>query len=195
MNFEKIRVFYVFCCIFLGLIILLPSLFTLYSFPEGEKFSEFWLLGSNQVMEGGFIDVSERESYSVSLGVTNNMNDLEFYKVIVKLRNESEPLPNTKIEIPSSLDPLFEYYFFLMNNQTWMEEFNFSFDNILSQDNILRISELTINDTDIELNKILLWNENSNGFFCQFFFELWIYNSTISGFQFHNRYVSIWLNF
>lgn len=194
MNFENAKLVYLGSCIILGLIILAPSLFTFYSFPEGERFSELWLLGSNNLIESGVVDILERESYSLSLGVFNNMKDLKFYKVDVKFRNPSEPLPDSVAGLPSPLESVFEYYFFSRNNETWEDEFRFSFEDILFEDNIFRISRLSINDRDIKVDKIVLWDEKSNGFYCQFFFELWIYDSTISDFQFHNRFVSIWLN-
>ena len=194
MNFENAKLVYLFSCIILGLIILAPSLLTFYSFPEGERFSELWLLGSNHLIESGVFDISEKESNTLYLGVFNNMKDLEFYKVNVKFRNPSESLPDSVAGLPSPLEPVFEYYFFSRNNETWEDEFRFSFEDILFEDNSLRLSRLSINDRDIEVDKIVVWDEKSNGFYCQFFFELWIYNSSISDFQFHNSFVSIWLN-
>jgi len=193
-NFENTKLFYIFSCIILGFIILSPSLFTFFSLPEGERFSELWLLGSNQLIESGVIEISEKESSSIYLGVFNHMRDLEFYKIHVKFRNQFESLPDSVTGLPSPLEPVFEYYFFLSNNETWEEEFRFSFEEFLSEDNILRLSSISINEKNMELDKTVIWDEENQGFYCQFFFELWIYDSAISDFQFHNRYVSVWIN-
>lgn len=194
MNFENLKLFYLFSCILLGLVILSPTLFEAFPFPEGDHFTELWLLGENHMIESGDFFVTTNNSYSVHLGVLNNMRDLEFYKICVKFRTQSDPLPDRLNELPSPLEPLFEYYLFLENNEIGEKEFRFSFENILFEEKDLRILELSINGYDVGMDKIVIWDEKSNGLYCQFFFELWIYNSKTSSFQFHNRYVSFWVN-
>jgi uncharacterized membrane protein len=194
MNFENIKLLYVFSCIILSFIILSPILSSIIAFPEGESFSELWLLQSNHVIESGSLNVSTGKSNTVYLGVANHMGKLEYYKVYVKFRLQNEPLPNSVTEMHSPLEPIFEYHLFLPNNGTWEEEFSFSFKDVSFERNISQVSTLSINDRDLNMEKIVVWDENNMGFYCQMFFELWIYNSITSSFQFHNRYVSLWLN-
>ena len=194
MNFETVKLFYVFSCIALCLVILSPTLLTIVPFPEGEKFSEIWLLGPTHMMEGYPFDVSPGASHHVFLSVGNQMGDLECYSLQVKLRNESEPMPDKLAGTPSGLPTVYDYRLFLRNNATWEKEFSFSFQDVTFEGNVCRISKILIEDNVVNVDKIALQNEGDKGFYYQVFFELWIYNATISAFQFHNRYVGFWVN-
>jgi len=193
LNHENLKLFYAFSCITLGLIILLPALSSVITFPEGETFSELWLLGSNNQIESGALNVSEARPFTVHLGVANHMGAAEYYRVYAKFRQQNEPLPNKTGELPSPLEPVFDCHLFLSNNEIWNGNFTFSLEEISFQENFAHVSKLSINDNEVNVNKIVAWDEESKGFYCQLFFELWIYNSTASGFQFHNHYVSLWL--
>jgi len=193
-NFENVRRLYVFSCVVLCLVFLSPTLAVIVPFPEREKFSELWILGSNRMMEGYPFEVSPGENYHVFLGVGNQMGDLECYSVRVKLRNQSEPSPDSEAGLPSSLEPIFEYRVFLTNNATWEKEFSFSFEDISFESNVSRVTRLSIGGYDVNVSKVAVWDDANSGFYYQLFFELWVYNATVSSFQFHNRYVGFWLN-
>ena len=194
MNFGNAKLVYVFSCVVLSLIILSPTLAEVVTFPVGEQFSELWVLGPNRMAEGYPFNVSAGEAYKVYLGVGNQMGDLNYYRVYVKFRNESEPLPNSTAGLPSPLEPVFEYNVFLRNNETWEKELSFSFDGVSFEGNICRVSKVLVGGYAVDVNKVAVWNETSNGFYYELFFELWIYNATVSGFQFHDRWVGFWLN-
>jgi hypothetical protein len=193
-NFGDAKAVYVASCIVLGLIILLPTIAGVFPLPAGEKFSELWVLGSGHMLEGYPFNVRAGESYKVYLGVGNQMGDLNYYRVYVKFRNESELSPNSTAGVPSPLEPIFEYNVFLRDNATWEEEVSFSFEGVSFSGNSCRVSKVLIGDYAVDVNKVAVWNETSSAFYYQLFFELWIYNSTVSGFQFHNRWVGLWLN-
>jgi hypothetical protein len=193
-NFGDAKVVYVFSCIVLSLIILSPTVVEVIPFPAGEQFSELWVLGSGHMLEGYPFNVSAGESYKVYLGVGNQMGDLEYYRVYVKFRNESELLPNSSAGVPSPLEPIFEYNVFLRNNATWEDEVSFLFNGVSFDGNSCRVSKVLIGNYAVDVNKVAVWNETSNAFYYELFFELWLYNSTVSSFQFHNRWVGLWLN-
>jgi hypothetical protein len=193
-NFNKVKSIYFLSCIILGLIIFSPTLFLVTPLPEGEKFSELWLLGSESVNLNNLVNISTNKSYKVILGVANNMKSFESYIVNVKLLNQSDPLPNRSTGFPSQLNSVFEYRLFIENNQTIEREFVFSVDNILFADNFCRISSLSINGLEVTVDKIITWDAIYNNYPGQFLFELWIYNSEISSFQYHNRSVWFWFN-
>jgi uncharacterized membrane protein len=194
MDLERAKLFYAFSCIMLGIIILSPTLFALVPLPEGEKFSELWLLGSNHMIENDAFNIRLGETHSFYLGVNNHMNDLEYYKVYVKLRNQTEASQETSAKLPVSSEPIFEYRLFLRNNETWTRPFTFSFESISLEDNISRVSRLSIDGNNISLDKVVARNNASGRFLCQMLFELWIYNATTSSFQNHDRSVWFWLN-
>ena len=194
MNFENFRLLYVCSCVGLCLIILSPTLAEVVSFPEGEKFSELWVLGPDRMVGSYPFDVSAGEFYKVYLGVGNRMGDLGYYRVYVKFRSQSEPLPNSTAGLPSPLEPVFEYNIFLRNNETWERELSFSFEGVSFEGYTNRVSRVLVGSYAADVNKTAVLDETSNAFYYQVFFELWIYNVTVSGFQFHNRWVGFWLN-
>ena len=185
---------YVFSCFVLSLIILSPTLAQVIPLPGGERFSELWILGSNHMAEDYPSNVAANASYKVYLGVGNHLGDLAYYRIYVKFRNESDLLPNSTAGLPSPLEPVFEYNVFLRNNATWEKELSFSFDGVSFEGNICRVSKVLVGGSAVDVNKVAVWNETSNAFYYELFFELWIYNATVSGFQFHNRWVGFWLN-
>jgi hypothetical protein len=193
-NLKKIRNLYVLSCIVLCLVFLSPTLAMLVPVPEGQKFSELWILGPTHMMEGYPFNILAGETYKVYLGVSNRIGHLGYYKVSVKFRTQSEPSPNTSSGAPSSLASLSEYNVFLRNDEIWKNEFSFSFEGVSFEENTCRVSKVLIGDYAVDLNKVAIWNDTSNGFYYELFFELWIYDVAAQSFQFNNRWVGLWLN-
>jgi len=193
-NFENVKLFYVFSCVALCLVILSPALMAAVPFPEGEKFSELWILESNRMAEGYPFNVAAGGRHSILLGVGNQMGGLEHYLVYVKLRNQTEPFPNSTAGLPSALEPIFEYRVFLRNNETWEREVSFSFEEVSFEGDVCRISAVSVDWRFVNVDKVAVWDAERSGFFYQLFFELWIYDAEVSGFAFHSRSVGLWLN-
>ena len=193
MNFKKLRNVYVFSCIGLCLIFLSPTLAIIIPVPEGQEFSELWILGPTHIMGDYPFNVSIGSNYHVFLGVGNQMGRLEYYLVKVKLRNQSESMPDSSLGVPSELPATYEYQLFLRDNSTWETEFTFSLRDVSSKGSVGRISTIVINGYAFSIDKIATQDETDGGFYYELFFELWIYNATISDFQFHNRYAGFWV--
>ena len=194
MNFGEAKLFYTLSCIGLALIILLPLFTSVISLPSEEPFSNLWLLGVNHMIEQYPFRVAESEPQKVYLGVDNHLSELAYYVVYVKLRNEAEALPNNAAGLPSALVPVLEYRFFLADNETWEKEVTFSIEGVSFQRDVCRVSRILIDDISVEVDKVALQDEKDGGFYYELVFELWIYNPSVSGFQYHNRFVGIWLN-
>jgi uncharacterized membrane protein len=193
-NFENVKLFYVFSVVALCLVILSPTFAAFFTSPEGEKFSEIWVLGSGHMTEGYPFNVTEGGTYKIYLDVGNQMGDLEYYRIYVKFRNQSESSPNSTAGLPSSLKPVFEYNVFLRNNETWEKELSFSFEGVSFEGNVSRVSKVLVGSYAVDVNKTAVWDETNNGFYYELFFELWAYNTTSASLQFNNRFVSVWLN-
>jgi uncharacterized membrane protein len=189
LNFRNVKSVYTVCCIVLCLVLLAPALDIILPSPGSEKFSELWILGPGHKMEGYPYNIFPETDYHVFLGVSNQMGSLEYYLVRVKLANQSDSLPDKSAGIPSSLPTAYEYRLFVENNATLETDFSFSFNDISFEGNVGRISALTINGKAINVSKPVTRDASDNGFHYTIFFELWIYNSTISNFQFHDRSV------
>jgi uncharacterized membrane protein len=93
--------------------------------PNGEKFSEFWLLGPGHMAEAYPFEVRAGENHMVYVDVGNNLGSSAYYLVYVKFRNQTEPLPNATAETPSPLVPLFAYNLFLEDFGIWEQPLNF----------------------------------------------------------------------
>lgn len=194
MSLDDFKLLYMLSCFGLGLIILSPTLAMVIRLPGGERFSELWILGSGHMAEGYPSNVKADETYRLYLGVGNHMRGLEYYRVYVKFRNQTESLPDTFNGTPSVLDPIFEYSLFLRDDETWEREVSFSFDGVSFEGNTCRVSKLFMDGYVLSVDKVAVWDEEKGGFYFQLFFELWIYDSTVSSFRFHNRFVGLWLN-
>jgi hypothetical protein len=194
MSFDDFRLLYVLSCFGLGLIILSPTLAIAIRLPGEERFSELWILGSEGMAEDYPFNVKADDVYKVYLGVGNHMGGLEYYRVYLKFRNQTEPLPDALNGTPSVLDPLLEYRMFLRDGEVWEREVLFSFEGISFEGNFCRVSSLVVDGCVLNVDKSAVWDEENGGLYFQLFFELWVYNATVSDFQYHNRFVWIWLN-
>lgn len=174
------------CCV--------PGIMAFVPLPSGEKFSELYIFGPGHIAEGYPFNVNSTGDYQVYLGVGNYMGESVQYGIYLKLRNASEPLPNSTSSIPSTLPVLSEYRAFLTDGATWETALNFSFPEVVVDGNVSRISRLRLNAVVLDLNETTAWDNEQSGFYYQLFMELWIFNETSGEFDFHNRFVSLWLN-
>jgi hypothetical protein len=194
LKLEECKVIFV-CVGLVGILLFaLPTLTLVWHLPSGERFSELWILGPNHMVEDYPFDVEAGEVYKVYLGVANHMYGSEYYRVYVKFRNQHEPLPDSINGTPSVLEEIFEYRLFLRDGEVWEKEFSFSFDSVSFEGNLCRISNLVVDGCVLNVDKSVVWDGENNGFYCQLFFELWIYNTTLLDFHYHNRFVGFWLN-
>jgi len=171
-----------------------PSLELVIHLPGEEAFSELWVLGSNRTTEDYPFNVKTGEVYEIFIGVANRMGSSSYYIVKAKFRNQTDPLPKSSVGAPSSLSELYKYHVILQNDEKWETLLTFSFSNISKVENQCVVGNLKINDATLIVNKPASWNINYTGYYYQLFFELWIFNKEIDDFQFHNRFVGIWLN-
>jgi hypothetical protein len=194
MSLDDLKLSYGLACLVLCLIIASPSIGMIIALPPGERFSELWLLGENHLVEGYPHNVTEDDTYRIYLGVTNHMGGLEYYAVVAKFRNASEPLPDLQNGTASPLAAVFEWRFFLVDNQTREQLVTFAFDGIRVENNVTSVNQLLVNGAPSVVNKTCSFDEEAKGFYCQLFFELWRYNMTASKLEFHDRFVGLRLN-
>ena len=192
MNMNDLKITYFSGCLLLGLIILSPTVSMFVQLPGGEAFSELWILGAGHMAEDYPFNLEENVTYRVYLGIGNRMGQAQYYRVQVKLRNQTESFPNTTLAQPSELTPLVMFEAFAAKDMVWEKElllsFKMSFDG-----NVSKISEITVNNRAFNVNSSALWDTENSGFYFQLFFELWIFDGS-SSFSYHNRFVSLWLN-
>jgi hypothetical protein len=194
MSLGNVKILYVVTCVALGLIILGPTLALVIGFPGGEPFSELYLLGSDQLLEGYPFNVKSGVNYNISVGVVDHLGDLGYYVVYVKFRNQTEQLPNSTAGTPSTLEPLCEYRPILRDSQAWQRNVSFSLGRVVTSGNSCNVASFSMESAVFNVEKATVWDQANHGFFYELFFELWVYNVTSSTLQFNNRFVGVWLN-
>jgi hypothetical protein len=194
MNLEDSKMVFVAVGLVGVLLFSSPTLALVVHFPGSEKFSELWLLGPGHMAEDYPSNVGENVNYMVYLGVGNHMGSSVYYIVMVKLRNETELLPNSTAGTESPLPPLYEDRLFVQDGGIWESRLVFSFSGISFGENQSRIESLTINGVELSVEKVASWDTDRSGYYCELFVELWIYNPNSDVFVFHNRFVGLWLN-
>ena len=196
MNLEECRS--VFAVTVLGLILVaaFPTVSMVLPFPRSEeRFSELWLLGPNHMAEGYPFNVRGGELQGpIFVGVCNHMGSSEYYMVYVKFRNQTQPLPNATVSEPSPLSSLYEFEFFLADGETWEAPVSFIVEDVGFEGNSSFVAGISINDRVFAVDLFSSWDSEYEGFYYQLFFELWLYSRDLQVFQFHDRFVGIWLS-
>jgi hypothetical protein len=180
----------------LALIVASPALSRLLVYPRTEFFTEFWLLGPNRMAEDYPFNVTMGDEYGVFLGIGNRLGYAAYYKVAVKFRNQTQSGADSFNRTWCSLPALYEFRAFVADEGVWEEPLAFSFDyeynEALSR---VDVHSMVLNGNLLEIpNCPVVWDVERSGFFGNLFFELWVYNATLGGFRYHERFVSLWLN-
>jgi uncharacterized membrane protein len=176
------------------LLIASPAFAAVFHLPGGEQFSELYLLGPGHMAESIPFNIAVGQNYSVYLGVGNHMGDSVYYVCYVKLRNQTEPLPNGLTGTSSLITPLYEYRVCIRNEANWTSPLIFSFTNVSISNNHSLLESITINDVTFDVNKLAQFDQENNGYYYQLFVELWAFNTSSNALQYQNRYVYFWLN-
>lgn len=135
------------------------------------------------------IDVAVNQSYMFYLGTQNKMGKEEQCRLLVKLRNMTQPIPVTSNQTSSGLPTLLTYNFSLRNDEKWETAFNFTLFGS-KVDNSLLINEIKIDNFAVSPVLHIDWNTEDNGFYFQFLYELWLLNQTSNSFYFSGVWVS-----
>jgi len=195
MNVEVHRGWFIAGSLALMLTAATPALALFIRLPNGsERFSELWLLGPSHKAEDYPFNVRVNETYSIYAGVGNRLGYSAYYMVYVKFRNQTQPLPIDSNATPSTLHTLYEFNFFIRDGEVWETLLNFKILDAESSNESMSVNNLSINEIPSGVDSLSVWDEARNGFYYQLFFELWLYNMTSQHFQYHNRFVGIWLN-
>ena len=194
LKLEDYRVVFVAAGLIGVLLFASPTVGLVLHLPGGERFSELWVLGPGHMAEDYPFNVTAGVSYLVYVGVGNHLGSSSYYLVYVKFRNQTEPLPNATAGTPSPLSPLYEYRVVVQDGKTWEAPLTFSFSRVSRFENKCLVEALTINDVMFAVDELAMWDVNGTGYYYQLFLELWIYSLESESFQFHNRFVSRWLN-
>jgi len=194
-NLEEYRAVFMVSSLALILITAAPTIGMVVSVPRSaERFSELWVLGPNHMAEGYPFNVRVGEEYRVLVGVGNHLGCSAYYTVYVKFRNSSQPLPDTSDSTPSPLPPLYEFQFLVLDGESWEAPLAFEFLEVSRLEDSCLVRRMSVNDVVFSVDSPSTWDSENNGLYYQLFLELWLYDAMSRSFQFHDRFVGIWLN-
>lgn len=176
------------------LLIATPTLGAILRLPNGEKFSELYILGPGHMAEDYPFNVAVGQNYSVYVGVGNYMASSTYYVLYVKFGNQTDLLPNATTGTPSPLPHLYEYRFIVRESKSWESPLDFSISGVSFSENMSFVNSLTIDGITFDVNKPAVWDVKGNVFYYQLVFELWIYNPQTDSVEFNNRFVDLRFN-
>ena len=196
MNLQEYKTIILVVTAVSALIVASPAIQRLLVYPQTELFTELWLLGPEHMAENMPYNITRGASYNVFLGVSNHLGRCAYYSVQVKFRNLTQSAPDSFNRTSSSLPPLYSVNVFVADKETWELPVTFgwgySYDGNLSQVNFRR---LLFNNAELDLNGYSAsWDSNRTAIFGNLVFELWLYNDSVGGFQYHERYVDLKFN-
>ncbi|MDR2720221.1 MAG: DUF1616 domain-containing protein, partial [Nitrososphaerota archaeon] len=193
-NLERFKALFFVVPLILILLVASPAMQHFLAYPPNDRFTEFWLLGSDQKAENYPYDIVNDTDYRVFLGLSNHLGSASYYLVQVKLLNQSIDGPDTFKRTPSNLTALYNFNVFVADDQNVQLPLTFSFDyNFLDSD--LYFNSLILCDDDVDLGGYVSTPDSiSWDYYACLVFELWLYNNSINKFQYHERYLSLQLN-
>ncbi|MDR0798028.1 MAG: DUF1616 domain-containing protein [Nitrososphaerota archaeon] len=194
MKLSECKIIFVSICLIGVLLIASPVLIEAMHLPGGEVFSELFLLGPENMAQDIPFNVVSGHKYLVNLGVGNHMDAATFYVCAVKLRNQTEPFPNSTSQTASSLPTLYTHYFVVKNGENSIAPLIFSISADSPTNDVTVLRSITINDVECNVDKFAQYDPDNDGYYYQLFVELWAYNPSTEITQYQNRWVYFWFN-
>ncbi len=193
--FQQYRVFIVIAIMVLALVVVSPVISKYLVPPQTEYLSELSILGPYHNATYPY-NLTSGDIYPLYLSVTNRLGESAQYQIQVKFRTPTQPAPNSFNHTFSSLPSLCNFTFFVADKESLELPLNVSFNY---QETPFRreveLSELVVNDNPIDANStVIAWDSRNNAYLGSLFFELWLYNDDTGIFEYHERYVSLWVN-
>ena len=194
MNLTKYKALFILVTAVLALLVASPALQRVLVYPQTQFFTELSLLSSEHTAENYPYNITTGENYTVFLQIANQLGACAYYQVEIKFRNETQSAPDSFNQTSSSLPSLYNLTAFVANKESLEISVNFAFDfniNVLQANfNYLQLNGETLNLQGQSSS----WDPQTNQFYGNLIFELWIYNSTINGFQYNDRFVDLKFN-
>jgi uncharacterized membrane protein len=193
-NLKQYKSLWIVVTAVLALLVASPALARVLVYPQTSFFTEVWLLGPGHMAEDYPYNITANENYRVFLDIANHLGSCAYYVVKVKFRNDTQSAPNSLNFTPSDLPSLYNMTAFVANGETWELPITFEFSYKVTTIQV-NFKSMTFNGININLTgESSDWNPQNRAFYGNLLFELWIYNSTTSTFQYHERFVSLLLN-
>ena len=201
MNLKEYKVLLLVVTAIMALLVASPALQRLLVYPQTEFFTEMWLLGPEHKAEKFPSNITSNSNYNIYIGLGNQLGSCVYHSIRVKFRNQTQPAADSFSRTASSLPPLYSITSLVADKETWESPLSFSFDYTYIEDPVnvtlskVNVNSIIFNGVTLDLEGFsATWDSERSGFFGNLFFELWIYNDSTRGLQYHERYTSLWFN-
>ena len=179
----------------LALLIASPAIQQLLVYPQTDNLTEFWIFGPNHdaAYPG---NVTADQTYRLYLGVTNHLGSAAYYNAEIVFRNQTQSGPDSFSRTSGDLPALSSIAIVAADNQTAEVPLDISFQYhvVNGTTSTLYMDKVTVNGFVLDASATTItWDKTKDGFFGNLVFELYIYNGTTNAFQYHQRYLSLWL--
>jgi hypothetical protein len=182
MNLDNWHLIFVSTSMILVVVASIP-LITAYLPSTEEPFFALALLGEEGMAEHYYpqdnpnLIVGEEVHWTIYL--YNHVGEVQYVAVQVKLLNSSMPAPNSTSCTPSPAPVVYEVRRVMLDNETWLHPLIWSIEEISSFEDFVEIERLSMNDGSFETDVFA-----EKGINYRFVFELWVYDESLSEFQF-----------
>ena len=176
-----------------ALLIAAPAISGLPSLPQGEHFSELYLLGPERMAQGYPRDIVPNKNYTIYFDVVNHVGSSAYYLVYIKLLNDSDSFPDITSGQASPTQTLYTNRFLISDEHAVEIPLTFSISNTTEINKQLTIGNLHLNSENTIINKAAAWNSTTLEYQYKLLFELFIYNSQSHTVVFDNRFVYLQL--
>jgi uncharacterized membrane protein len=166
----------------------------LLDYKGGHQYIELYLLGPNKMTTDYPSTVVPGRVYSLFIGVGNHYATPVDVLVKVKLLSSYNLNPDRVQGTPSEEDPLYEYHFSVLVEETVEKSLSFSIIDAITRENQVIINSININDNDYTINESTFWNSPESVVHYRLLMELWVSNSTTGDFEYTHRFVNLQLN-
>jgi hypothetical protein len=190
--FQQYRVFIVIAILIVALVMASPVISKYLVPPQTEYLTELSILGSYHNATYPF-NLTSGDIYPLYLTVTNRLGESAQYQIQVKFRTPTQSAPNSFEHTPSSLPSICDFTFFVADKESYELPLNVSF---IYQENLreVELSKLVVNDNQVDASTRVAWDSRNDAYLGNLFFELYLYNYETGDFEYHQRYVSLWVN-
>lgn len=175
-----------------ALLVASPALQQILVIPQTYHITELSILGQyNNTTYPANITVGE--IYRLYIDITNQLGACSYYSLEIKFRDQTQSAPDSFAHTASNLPSIVSIPFFVADKATYEILLDISFQYAVNTPNQLNVQEITVNCVPLTVNAVIDRDTTRNGFFGNLFFELCIYNSATQAFEYHQRYISLWL--
>ena len=170
--------------------------------PPDEQYFAMWILGPDGFAEHYYphdnSNLRINEPLNWTIGVQNQMGNLEYVVLRVKLLNSTLAGQVNPTGSPSSTQPILEFTRVLTQNETWSMPFDWTIVDASKENGSISITGLSINGAQLNGQ----FASSRSGYNFRFVFELWFYDASANGLVFsqpttlgpRSVWTQIWFN-